>query len=104
MDGGDGEDGMEREFIDVEFTPRERFLVRKYGYPFDGIAASLLAVKKSRGIEQIAIDRFELEKLIGDLCISINDLQPGRLQNELLVLCDRLEAAERYGEGLLDEL
>jgi len=28
----------------------------------------------------------------------------GALQNALLDLCDRLEAAETYGDGMLDEL
>lgn len=50
------------------------------------------------------MDPFELERLIGDLCISINDMKGGRLQNELLNLCDRLEAAEKSGDGTLDEL
>jgi hypothetical protein len=38
------------------------------------------------------------------LCHSINRSKPGRLQNELLTLCDRFEAAERYGDGDLDTL
>ena len=50
------------------------------------------------------MDPFELERSIGDLCISINDMQGGRVQNALLDLCERLEAAEKYGEGMLDEL
>ena len=50
------------------------------------------------------MDRYELERLIGDLCYSINHMQSGALQNQLLTLCDRLEAAERYGDGMLDPL
>ena len=42
------------------------------------------------------------ERLICDLSISINDMQGGAVQDELLDLCDRLEAAERYGDGQLD--
>ncbi|MFN6103756.1 MAG: hypothetical protein ACK5EA_04790 [Planctomycetaceae bacterium] len=95
---------MKHECVDIEFTPRERFLILKYGYPFEGISASLKALTKSRCVELVSVSRFELERLIGDLCASINDAKPGRLQNELFCLCDRLEAAERYGEGFLDEL
>ncbi len=50
------------------------------------------------------MDVFELRQLIGDLCISINDMKRSRVQDKLVDLCDRLEAAERYGEGQLDEL
>jgi hypothetical protein len=28
---------MTRDTIDVELTPRERWLLLRYGYPFDGI-------------------------------------------------------------------
>jgi hypothetical protein len=35
---------------------------------------------------------------------TINRSKPGRLQDELLTLCDRFEAAERYGDGDLDTL
>lgn len=45
---------------------------------------------------------FELERLIGDLSISINHMQDGPVQDELADLCDRLEAVERYGDGGLD--
>ena len=50
------------------------------------------------------MDTFELERLIGDLCISINDMNRCARQDDLLDLCDRLEAAEIYGDGMLDEL
>lgn len=36
------------------------------------------------------------------LSISVNDMNGGAVQGELLDLCDRLEAAERTGEGQLD--
>ncbi len=52
--------------------------------------------------ESVPIDRFNLEQLIGNLCYSINRAKPGKLQDELVALCDRLEAAERYGDGDLD--
>ena len=93
---------MDREVIEIELTPEERALILKYGYPFDGIEESLKACRNSKGIETVPIDTFELERLIGDLSISINEMEGGAVQNELLDLCDRLEAAERCGDGQLD--
>ena len=48
------------------------------------------------------MDAFELERLIGDLCISINDMHGEALQNALLDLCDCLEAAEKNGDRMPD--
>jgi hypothetical protein len=93
---------MNREIIEIELTAEERALILQYGYPFDGIEQSLKACQDR--IETVPIDSFELERLIGDLSISINDMKGGAVQNELLDLCERLEAAERYGEGQLDWL
>lgn len=95
---------MDREVIAIQLTATERALLLRYGYPFEGIEQALKACESSRAIEIVPMDAFELERLIGDLCISINDMQPGSLQNALLDLCDRLEAAERYGDGMLDML
>ena len=50
------------------------------------------------------MDSCELERLIGDVCRSINHMKSGATQNQLLDLSDRLEAAERYGDGMLDTL
>jgi hypothetical protein len=95
---------MAAETIDIQLTPKERTLLMRYGYPFEGIEQALNACESSRQIEIIAMDRFELEHLIGDVCRSINHMKSGRTQNQLLDLCDRLEAAERYGDGMLDTL
>jgi hypothetical protein len=94
---------MHREVIDIELTPAERALILRYGYPFDRIRTALEACQASQGIKTVPIDVFELERLIGDLCRSINDMKPS-VRNKLLDLCDRLEAAERYGDGQLDWL
>lgn len=93
---------MAHETIDMELTPTERSLLLRYGYPFAQIERALKACSASTAIETVPMDRFELERLIGDLSRSINDLNGGKLQGQLLALCDRLEAAERYGEGTLD--
>ena len=95
---------MDRDVIEIQLTPEERSLLLRYGYPFEGIEHALKARDSSPAIEIIPMDTFELERLIGDLCISINDMDRCALQNDLLDLCDRLEAAERYGDGMLDEL
>ena len=94
---------MDRDAIEVQLTPEERSLLLRYGYPFEGIEHALKARESSRDIEIIPMDAVELERLIGDLCISINDMKRGALQNALLDLCDRLEAAEKYGDGMLEE-
>jgi hypothetical protein len=96
---------MARKTIDIELTPTERALLLRYGYPFAQIERALKACSASREIETVRMDSFELERLIGDLCSSINDRKGGeKLQDQLLALCDRLEAAERYGDGALDTL
>ena len=95
---------MHREVIEVELTAEERALILRYGYPFDRIRAALEACQASPMIETVPLDVFELRQLIGDLCRSINDMKRRAGQNKLLDLCDRLEAAERYGDGRLDWL
>ncbi len=94
---------MDRNFIEVQLSPEERSLLLRYGYPFEQIEQALKVRQWSDDIEIIPMDSYELERLIGDLCSSINDIQGGRVRNELLDLCDRLEAAERYGDGMLEE-
>jgi len=47
---------------------------------------------------------FELEQLIDDAWRSINYLDGGAWQNQLLDLSDRLEAAEPFDDGMLDVL
>lgn len=95
---------MARETIKIQLTPEERSLLLRYGYPFEQIEAALKACESSREIEIVPMDRFELERLIGDVCYSINHRTSGATQNHLLELCDRLEYAEKYGDGMLDTL
>lgn len=95
---------MHREVIDIQLTAEERALILRYGYPFARILAALQACAASNRIETVPMDVFELNQLIGDLCCSINDMKRSRVQDKLVDLCDRLEAAQRYGEGQLDEL
>ncbi|MFM7649258.1 MAG: hypothetical protein ACKO50_14570 [Cyanobium sp.] len=95
---------MARDAIRMHLTAAERGLLLRYGYPFSQSEAALQACAASHDIECVPIDRFDLEQLISNLCYSINQTKPGRLQNDLLELCNRLEAAERDGDGELDTL
>lgn len=91
--------------IDIEFTPRERALILRYGYPFDQIKAALLAVRSSKRVETVSLDEHEVGWLIGDLCRSINKEEGGRrVQLELDELCSRIEYAQKTGDGELDGL
>jgi hypothetical protein len=93
---------MAGETIDIQLTRKERTLLLRYGYPFARIEQALKSCESSRDIEIIPMDRFELTLLIGDVCRSINHMKGGATQDQLLDLCDRLEAAEKYGDGMLD--
>jgi len=95
---------MKRETIEIQLTPEERSLLLRHGYPFEQIENALKACEASPDIEIIPMDRFELEHLIGDVCRSINHMNDGALQDGLLDLCNRLEAAEQFGDGMLDVL
>ena len=60
---------MAREKIDIQLTPEERALLLRYGYSFEQIEQALKACESSRDIEIVPpMDRFELERLIGDVC------------------------------------
>ena len=95
---------MNREVVEIQLTPAERSLLLRYGYPFERIERALKACSKSDAIEIVPLDRFELDHLIGDVCRSINHMAAGALQDRLNDLCDRLQAAERYGDSMLDEI
>ena len=55
--------------IAIELTPKERALILRYGYPFDQIKAALLAMSSSKQIETVLLDEYEVDRLIGDLCL-----------------------------------
>ena len=94
---------MAREMIDMQLTANERSLLLRYGYPFDQIREALEACASSADIEIVPLDSFELERLIGDVSISINQMKGGRaVQSQLLDLCERLEYAEQTGDGMLE--
>lgn len=94
---------MKNDVIEIQLTPEERSLLLRYGYPFEQIKLALTACEGNGRIEIVPMDSFYLGKLIGDMSYSINRMESGSLQDRLLDLCDRLEAAQRYGDGMLDD-
>ena len=91
--------------IDIELTPRERKLILRHGYPFDQIKHALLAVSSSKRIECVSLDELVVERLIGDLCRSINHEEGGlAVQTQLNDHCNRIEHAQQTGDGDVDAL
>ena len=90
------------EAIEIELLPEERELLLEYGYPFADAKAQLEQCASSSDIEVLTISRFYLNQMIGDLSYSINKRTKGKIRKALIELCDRLEIAERYGDGELD--
>lgn len=95
---------MATQIIHMELTPQDRSLLLRYGYPFEPIEQALTACQGSSDIETVPMDSYYLEKLIGDLCYSINHMTSGALQDRLLDLCDRLEAAQQSARDTLADL
>jgi len=89
--------------IAIELTPKERALILRYGYPFDQIKEALLAVSSSKQMETVLLDEYEVDRLIGDLCRSINHEEGGlAVQLRLNDLCNRIEYAQQTGDGELE--
>jgi hypothetical protein len=89
--------------LEIELLPKERKLLLKYGYPYDDARQQLEKMVASKQvIETMVISRYYLNQMIGDLCYSINKRTKGNVQADLLDLCERLESAERWGDGDLD--
>ncbi len=88
----------------IQLTHAERELILKHGYPFERLEKALRRYSGSEAIKRIGMSVFELEHLIGELSRSFNHGQLGADEEATLDLCDRLEYAERYGDGDLDIL
>ena len=91
-----------RDAIEIELLPEERKLLLQYGYPFPDAKAQLEQYASSPHVEILTISQFYLHQMVGDLSYSINKRTTGEIQLALIELCDRLEMAERYGDGELD--
>lgn len=93
---------VDKDAIEIELLPEERALLLEYGYPFPDAKSQLEQHSASDDVEVLTISRFYLNQMIGDLSHSINKRTTGHIQSSLIQLCDRLEVAERYGDGELD--
>ena len=80
-----------RECVDVELSQEERALILQYGYPFPRIKDAVRAMDGSSSVETVALDRFDLKRLVGDLFISIKESEDHGLRTRLDELCERLE-------------
>jgi hypothetical protein len=78
----------------ITLSVRDRELIQRHGYPFARLNADLVALAASLRSSNIAIDPFELERLVGDLSYSTNHCPDDALKIELNDLCERLECAE----------
>ncbi len=88
----------------VQLTSEERELILKYGYPFDRLAKALRRWSNTTAVKKIGMSEYELNMLIGELCRSFNHGETGRDEDHVLHLLDRLEYAQKYGDGDLDFL
>lgn len=88
----------------IQLTYEERDLILQYGYPFDRLAKALRRWPSNQAIRTISMSEYELKMLIGELCRSFNHEQCGDDEDGVLDLCERLEYAERTGDGELDIL
>jgi hypothetical protein len=79
------------EIVDVELSQEDRALILQYGYPFPRIEDAVRALDGSSSVETVALDRFYLRKLVGDLCRSIKESDDQDLRSRLDDLCERLE-------------
>jgi hypothetical protein len=83
----------------IELTYIDRDLILKFGYPFERLKRALKRWPKRQGVRKIRMSRYELQMLIGELSRSFNH-QETRIDEDAVVdLCDRLEYAERTGDG-----
>ena len=87
----------ERESVEVELSQEDRSLILRYSYPFERIEGALKALKSSSAVEMVALDRFELRQLLGDLWTSIKQADDENLQLKLDDLYGRLEFFQRGG-------
>lgn len=83
----------------IELTFIDRDLILKYGYPFERLQRALKRWPKQQGVRNVRMSQYELQMLIGELCRSVNHRETGDDEDAVLDLCDRLEYAERTGDG-----
>ena len=88
----------------IQLTHYDRDLILKYGYPLERLKKALGRWPDHQAVRRILMSQYELSMLIGELCRSINHTRLGNDLDEVVDLCDRLEYAEKTGDGDLDIL
>jgi hypothetical protein len=86
----------------IQLLIEERDLILKHGYPFERLKRALRRWPANRAYRTVRMSKYELEMLIGELSRSFNHGETGKEEDDVLQLCDRLEYAERTGDGDLD--
>ena len=78
--------------LTIRLTSRERELILKYGYPFEGIEQQLRNSCTKRGRVEISDTAYWWEQVVGNLSISVNeDVEEVDLLEELDELCNAIE-------------
>ena len=88
----------------IQLTCYDRDIILKYGYPFERLEKALRRWPSDQTVRRISMSEYELSMLIGELSRSINHEQVGKDFDEVVDLCERLEYAEKTGDGDLDIL
>lgn len=83
----------------IQLTYIDRDLIVKYGYPMERLGRALKRWPKQQSVRTIRLNKYELEMLIGELSRSVNHQETGSDEEDVLDLCDRLEYAEKTGDG-----
>jgi hypothetical protein len=83
----------------IQLSCIDRDLILKYGYPFERLERGLKRWPGQQPVRTIRMNKYELEMLIGELCRSINHEETGPDEEAVHDLCDRLEYAEKTGDG-----
>lgn len=86
----------------IQLLIGERDLILKYGYPFERLKRVLKNWPSNRAYKTVRMSQYELGMLIGELSRSFNHDETGQDEDDVLALCERLEYAEKYGDGDLD--
>ena len=85
--------------VRISISGREAKLILEYGYPFPEQVELLKPLSCQRGMEEVSIDRYWLELIIGDLSRSIKETEDFHLQEELDSLCGSLESTIQQGSN-----
>jgi len=83
----------------IELTYIDRDLILRYGYVEPRLERALKRWPDQQSVRKMRLSRYELEMLIGQLSRSFNHDETGDDGQAVLDLCDRLEYAEKTGDG-----